>query len=138
MVIPPAWYWIDGCYPNRLKKNQRACLIGPDHLRLASASLAVCAVCAAAAPKRALEVEDFDCLAAVDGVVCSRDGEKLLTPYPFFHAERIKTPTLFLGGDKDFNVPVTGGEQMYEVRSISRSSGAVRFRRGHACAGPAK
>ncbi len=35
--------------------------------------------------------------------------------YPFFHADRIKTPTLFLGGDKDFNVPVVGGEQMYEA-----------------------
>ncbi len=23
------------------------------------------------------------------------------------------TPTLFLGGEKDFNVPITGGEQMY-------------------------
>ena len=33
--------------------------------------------------------------------------------YPFFHADRIKTPTLFLGGDKDFNVPIGGGEQMY-------------------------
>jgi dipeptidyl aminopeptidase/acylaminoacyl peptidase len=35
--------------------------------------------------------------------------------YPFLHADRIKTPTLFMGGDKDFNVPVTGGEQMYEA-----------------------
>jgi dipeptidyl aminopeptidase/acylaminoacyl peptidase len=35
--------------------------------------------------------------------------------YPFFHADRIKTPTLFLGGEKDFNVPVAGGEQMYQV-----------------------
>jgi dipeptidyl aminopeptidase/acylaminoacyl peptidase len=34
--------------------------------------------------------------------------------YPFFHADRIHTPTLFLGGDKDFNVPVIGGEQMYQ------------------------
>ena len=34
--------------------------------------------------------------------------------YPFFHADRINTPTLFLGGDKDFNVPVVGGEQMYQ------------------------
>jgi dipeptidyl aminopeptidase/acylaminoacyl peptidase len=33
--------------------------------------------------------------------------------YPFFHADRIHTPTLFLGGDKDFNVPIAGGEQMY-------------------------
>jgi dipeptidyl aminopeptidase/acylaminoacyl peptidase len=37
----------------------------------------------------------------------------LKVSYPFFHADRIKTPTLFLGGDKDFNVPVGGGEQMY-------------------------
>jgi len=35
--------------------------------------------------------------------------------YPFFHADRIKTPTLFMGGDKDFNVPVQGGEQMYQA-----------------------
>ena len=35
--------------------------------------------------------------------------------YPFFHADRIKTPTLFLGGASDFNVPVAGGEQMYEA-----------------------
>jgi dipeptidyl aminopeptidase/acylaminoacyl peptidase len=35
--------------------------------------------------------------------------------YPFFHADRIRTPTLFLGGDKDFNVPITGGEQMYQA-----------------------
>jgi dipeptidyl aminopeptidase/acylaminoacyl peptidase len=33
----------------------------------------------------------------------------------FFHADRIKTPTLFLGGGKDFNVPVAGGEQMYQA-----------------------
>jgi dipeptidyl aminopeptidase/acylaminoacyl peptidase len=39
----------------------------------------------------------------------------LRVSYPFFHAERIKTPTLFLGGGKDFNVPVGGGEQMYEA-----------------------
>jgi dipeptidyl aminopeptidase/acylaminoacyl peptidase len=39
----------------------------------------------------------------------------LKVSYPFFHAGRIKTPTLFLGGDKDFNVPVAGGEQMYEA-----------------------
>ena len=32
---------------------------------------------------------------------------------PFFKADRIKTPTLFLGGEKDFNVPIAGGEQMY-------------------------
>lgn len=35
--------------------------------------------------------------------------------YPFFHADRISTPTLFMGGANDFNVPVIGGEQMYEA-----------------------
>ena len=35
--------------------------------------------------------------------------------YPFFHADHIRTPTLFLGGDKDFNVPLAGGEQMYQA-----------------------
>jgi dipeptidyl aminopeptidase/acylaminoacyl peptidase len=39
----------------------------------------------------------------------------LKVSYPFFHADRIHTPTLFMGGDKDFNVPVAGGEQMYEA-----------------------
>jgi dipeptidyl aminopeptidase/acylaminoacyl peptidase len=34
--------------------------------------------------------------------------------YPFFHADRIHTPTLFMGGESDFNVPVAGGEQMYQ------------------------
>ena len=39
--------------------------------------------------------------------------------YPFFHADRIHTPTLFLGGEKDFNVPLVGGEQMYQaLRSL--------------------
>jgi dipeptidyl aminopeptidase/acylaminoacyl peptidase len=35
--------------------------------------------------------------------------------YPFLHADRIKTPTLFLGGEKDFNVPLLNVEQMYEA-----------------------
>jgi dipeptidyl aminopeptidase/acylaminoacyl peptidase len=39
--------------------------------------------------------------------------------YPFLHADQIKTPTLFLGGEKDFNVPLAGGEQMYQaLRSL--------------------
>ena len=35
--------------------------------------------------------------------------------YPFFHADRIKTPTLFMSGEKDFNVPTAGSEQMYQA-----------------------
>lgn len=39
--------------------------------------------------------------------------------YPFFHADRIKTPTLFLVGQNDFNVPLAGSEQMYQaLRSL--------------------
>jgi len=35
--------------------------------------------------------------------------------YPFFHADRIHTPTLFMGGQADFNVPIAGSEQMYQA-----------------------
>jgi dipeptidyl aminopeptidase/acylaminoacyl peptidase len=39
--------------------------------------------------------------------------------YPFLHADRIQTPTLFMGGERDFNVPVQGGQQMYQaLRSL--------------------
>jgi dipeptidyl aminopeptidase/acylaminoacyl peptidase len=39
--------------------------------------------------------------------------------YPFFHADRIHTPTLFMGGQSDFNVPIVGSEQMYQaLRSL--------------------
>jgi len=38
---------------------------------------------------------------------------------PFLHADRISTPTLFLCGDKDFNVPLLNSEQMYQaLRSL--------------------
>jgi len=48
--------------------------------------------------------------------------------YPFFHADRIKTPTLFLGGEKDFNVPVAGGEQMYQaLRSLGMDTQLVIY-----------
>ena len=40
--------------------------------------------------------------------------------YPFFHADRIHTPTLYMGGTSDMNVPLVGGEQMYEaLRSLN-------------------
>ncbi len=39
--------------------------------------------------------------------------------YPFFHADRIQTPTLFMCGEKDFNVPLINSEQMYQaLRSL--------------------
>jgi dipeptidyl aminopeptidase/acylaminoacyl peptidase len=39
--------------------------------------------------------------------------------YPFLQMDKIKTPTLFLVGEKDFNVPSIGSEQMYQgLRSL--------------------
>jgi dipeptidyl aminopeptidase/acylaminoacyl peptidase len=35
--------------------------------------------------------------------------------YAFYHANRIATPTLFLAGEKDFNVPLLNIEQMYQA-----------------------
>ncbi len=35
--------------------------------------------------------------------------------YPFFNVEKIKTPTLFMASEDDFNVPVAGAEQMYQA-----------------------
>jgi dipeptidyl aminopeptidase/acylaminoacyl peptidase len=39
----------------------------------------------------------------------------LRNSYPLLHADRIKTPTLFLCGDQDFNVPLLNSEQMYQA-----------------------
>ena len=48
--------------------------------------------------------------------------------YPFLHADRIKTPTLFFCGEKDFNVPVSGSEQMYQaLRSLGIETGLVIY-----------
>ncbi len=43
----------------------------------------------------------------------------LKVSYPFLHADRIATPTLFLCGEADFNVPLINSEQMYQaLRSL--------------------
>ena len=48
--------------------------------------------------------------------------------YPFLHADRIKTPTLFMGGDKDFNVTLVGGEQMYQaLKSVGTTAELVVY-----------
>ena len=49
------------------------------------------------------------------GVPWKAQDRWLRISYPFFKADRIKTPTLFMGGDRDFNVPIVGGEQMYQA-----------------------
>jgi dipeptidyl aminopeptidase/acylaminoacyl peptidase len=35
--------------------------------------------------------------------------------YPFYHNDRIVTPTMFMVGDKDFNVPLPNSEQLYQA-----------------------
>ncbi len=48
--------------------------------------------------------------------------------FPFFHADRIVTPTLFLCGEKDFNVPLLNAEQMYQaLKSLGRETELVIY-----------
>ena len=48
--------------------------------------------------------------------------------YPFLHADRIVTPTLFLCGDQDWNVPLVNSEQMYQaLRSLGRETQLVVY-----------
>lgn len=52
--------------------------------------------------------------------------------YPFFKVERIKTPTLFMASQNDFNVPVAGSEQMYQAfRSVGISTELVIYPNQH-------
>lgn len=39
--------------------------------------------------------------------------------YPFFKADKIRTPTLYMSGEKDFNVPTAGTEQMYQALKVN-------------------
>jgi len=48
--------------------------------------------------------------------------------YPFLHADKIRTPTLFLCGEKDFNVPLLNSEAMYQsLRSLGVPSELVIY-----------
>ncbi len=52
--------------------------------------------------------------------------------YPFFHADRIKTPTLFMASQNDFNVPSVGAEQMYQaLRSLGVPTELVIYPNQH-------
>jgi dipeptidyl aminopeptidase/acylaminoacyl peptidase len=47
---------------------------------------------------------------------------------PFYRVNNITTPTLFMGGDIDWNVPVIGGEQMYlALKSLGRTTELVVY-----------
>ncbi len=52
----------------------------------------------------------------------------LRVSFPFLHADRIVTPTLFMCGSLDFNVPLLGSEQMYQaLRSLGRETQLVIY-----------
>jgi dipeptidyl aminopeptidase/acylaminoacyl peptidase len=52
----------------------------------------------------------------------------LKVSYPFFQVDRIRTPTLFLCGINDFNVPLAGVEQMYQaLRSLDVETQLVLY-----------
>ena len=47
---------------------------------------------------------------------------------PFYRVANITTPTLFMGGDIDWNVPILGGEQMYQaMKSLGRETELVVY-----------
>ena len=47
---------------------------------------------------------------------------------PFFRVASITTPTLFMGGEIDWNVPIVGGEQMYQaMKSLGRETQLVVY-----------
>ena len=47
---------------------------------------------------------------------------------PFYKIANITTPTLFMGGEIDWNVPILGGEQMYQaMKSLGRETELVVY-----------
>ena len=49
------------------------------------------------------------------GVPWKNIDKYLAMSYPFLKADKIKTPTQFMVGENDFNVPSPGSEQMYQA-----------------------
>jgi dipeptidyl aminopeptidase/acylaminoacyl peptidase len=47
---------------------------------------------------------------------------------PFYNMKNITTPTLFVGGNIDWNVPILGGEQMYQsLKALGRETELVVY-----------
>ncbi len=47
---------------------------------------------------------------------------------PFYRVKNITTPTLFMGGDVDWNVPIIGSEQMYQaLKSLGHTTELVVY-----------
>lgn len=62
------------------------------------------------------------------GTPWKNPGIWLKNSYPFYHNDRIVTPTLFMAGDKDFNVPLLNSEQMYQaLKSRNVPSGLIIY-----------
>lgn len=62
------------------------------------------------------------------GVPWKNLDKYLKLSYPLLKADKIKTPTLFIVGEKDFNVPALGSEQMYQaLRSQNIPTGLVIY-----------
>ena len=62
------------------------------------------------------------------GTPWTNPGIWIKNSYPFYHNERIVTPTLFMAGDKDFNVPLLNSEQMYQaLKSRNVPSGLIIY-----------
>ena len=52
----------------------------------------------------------------------------LKVSYPFLKADRIKTPTLFMCGELDLNVPMQNSQQMYQaLRSLGVDTRLVLY-----------
>ncbi|HPI12070.1 MAG TPA: S9 family peptidase [Catalimonadaceae bacterium] len=49
------------------------------------------------------------------GVPWKNMSKWMKVSYPFLNVEKINTPTLYMVGEKDFNVPAAGSEQMYQA-----------------------
>jgi dipeptidyl aminopeptidase/acylaminoacyl peptidase len=49
------------------------------------------------------------------GALWKSPNRWIKVPYSFFHADRSRTPTPLISGERDFNAPIAGSEQMYRV-----------------------
>ena len=50
----------------------------------------------------------------------------------FNYIEKIVTPTLFIGGEKDWNVPILNSEQMYQaLKRLGRTTQLVVYPNEH-------
>jgi len=57
-----------------------------------------------------------------------RNPEAWMRISPFYRLDKISTPTLVMGGDADMNVPILGGEQLYQgLKRLGRETELVIY-----------